>query len=90
MERMTVYRYKREGGGVTVSPTKPDSEYTELFRLVADMGMVLTDGNITVSCVDTEDVTAWEEIEGPSNDFAPDKATEADYKKALRDMGVGV
>ena len=90
MEKITVYRYKRKGGGVTVSPTKPNGEYTELFRLVADMGMVLTDGNIAVSCVDTEDATAWEEIKDPSKDYDPYEATEADYKKALHDMGVDV
>ena len=63
MQILSLYRYTRPDGGVTVSTVKPDAEYTELFRLVADEGMVLTDGNITTSCTDTADPSAWSEVE---------------------------
>ena len=63
MQIILLYRYNRHGGGVTVSPVKPEGEYTELFRLVADEGMVLTDGITTTTCVDTDDATKWHEVE---------------------------
>ena len=65
MQIITLYRYKREGGGITVSPEKPDCEYTTLFRLVADEGMVLSKGDVIAECIDTVDVEEWVEIEAP-------------------------
>lgn len=90
MEKITLYRYNRSGGGVTVSTVKPEAEYTELFRLVADEGMALTDGNTVTTCIDTEDVTAWTEVKDPGEDYDPDEATDADYQAALREMGVSL
>lgn len=63
MQTIHLYRYTRPEGGVTVSPVKPDGEYTELFRLVADEGMILTNGTDTTYCVDTDNVDAWSEVE---------------------------
>lgn len=89
MQVIPLYRYSRPDGGTTVSTVKPDSEYTELVRLVADDGMALTDGNSITVCVDTENVEAWTEIVDPENRYYdPDDATDADYQRALRDMGV--
>ncbi len=62
MQRVTLYRYKREGGGVTVSPIKPAGEYTELYRLIADDGYTLTDGATVCVCVDTDRPELWYEI----------------------------
>lgn len=61
----TLYRYKREDGGITVSPNKPECEYTELIRLIADEGKILTDGSITTHCIDTETLYQWSEIDEP-------------------------
>lgn len=63
MQKITVYRFIRPDGGVTVSPTKPDGEHTELYRLIADEGMVLTNGETTTTCTDTYDPDIWTEIE---------------------------
>ena len=63
MQTITLYRYNRPEGGVTVSPVMPDCEYTTLFRLVADEGMELTDGVIRTVCVDTETPEIWTEVE---------------------------
>ena len=63
MQNITLYRYNRPDGGVTVSPVKPEGEYTEMFRLVADEGMLLTDGNNTTICTDTDNPSVWYEIE---------------------------
>lgn len=65
MEIITLYRYEREGGGTTVSPVKPDGEHTEMYRLVADEGKVLTKGEVITSCVDVEDTDGWTEIDAP-------------------------
>lgn len=63
MQTITLYRYIRPDGGVSVSPVKPDSEYTELYRLVADEGHMLTSGTDITNCTDTSDPSIWTEIE---------------------------
>jgi hypothetical protein len=66
MQIITLYRYERENGGVTVSPNKPNVEYTEMYRLVADDGKLLTlDGENTTSCADVESIEGWYEIDAP-------------------------
>lgn len=62
MQIINLYRYIRPDGGITVSTIKPDIEYTELYRLVADEGMILTNGDQTAACVDVIDVSVWTEI----------------------------
>lgn len=62
MQKIPLYLYTREDGGVTVSPTKPKTEYTELARLVADEGYVLTNGETTTPCTDTDNPDAWTEV----------------------------
>ena len=68
MQIIPLYRYEREGGGVTVSPTKPSGEYTEMYRLVADEDMALTNGEIITPCVDVESVEGWSEIDEPTEE----------------------
>ena len=64
MQIIKLYRYEREGGGVTVSPVKPDGECVELVRLVADEGKVLTlDGVNMTSCIDTDSADGWYEVD---------------------------
>lgn len=87
MQTITLYRYTRPDGGVSISPVKPETEYAELTRLVADDGYILTDGTNRVGCVDTDTPEAWTEVADTEN---PDEATEADYQNALREMGVEV
>ena len=69
MQKITLYKYTREDGGITVSPIKPDAEYTEMLRLVADEGKVLVNGDITTTCTDVETVEGWEEIEGEEDEI---------------------
>lgn len=91
MPIIPLFKYERTNGGITVSPVKPeDAEYTEMFRLVADEGKVLTkDGVNTTTCTDVESSEGWYEIEEPVADI-PDEseATEEDYINALEDLGV--
>ena len=42
MQIVPLYRYMRTDGGVTVSPSKPDGEYTFMYRIIAGDGMLVT------------------------------------------------
>lgn len=100
MQIITLYKYTREDGGVTVSPAKPNTDYTEMYRLVADEGKALTpDGVNLTSCTDVEDTEGWYEVDAPEEETEgeesdetteedPDTATDADYQNALEDLGV--
>lgn len=87
MTSIPLYRYIRPDGGVTVSPRKPSVDYTELTRLVADEGYVLTDGVVIACCIDTDGPDMFYEILDSEN---PNEATAEDYQNALREMGVEV
>ena len=67
MQTITLYRYTRPDGGVTVSPIKPDVEYTEMVRLIADEGKILTDGTNTTTCTDVSSAEGWTEIDAPKD-----------------------
>jgi hypothetical protein len=63
MQIITLYKYNRADGGVTVSPVKPEGEYTEMYRLVADEGKALTqDGENLTTCIDTDTPEGWYEV----------------------------
>lgn len=64
----TLYRYVREGGGTTVSTEKPDTEYTEVFRIIADEGKVLTqNGTDLCQVIDVNTTDGWYEVDDPAN-----------------------
>lgn len=63
MQTIPLYRYARADGGVTVSTVKPDTECTEMTRLVADDGYILTNGETFTACTDTDNPSAWTEAE---------------------------
>jgi hypothetical protein len=73
MQTIELYRYIREDSGVTVSVTKPDSDYTTTYRLIADEGFILANGETLTYCIDTDTPSYWTEaeddtpIEEPSN-----------------------
>ena len=63
MQVKTLYRYEREPNCVTVSTEKPlDVEYAETYRLIADKGMILTNGATETVSVDTDKPNDWQEI----------------------------
>ena len=81
----TLYRVTRSDGGIDVTPNKPNHDnYTETYRVIADEGKLLTDGNNTYSCIDTDYPSNYTEI--ADEDFT--EATESDYINALEEMGV--
>lgn len=83
MQTIPVYRYTRADGGVSVSPVRPEGEYTELYRLVADEGMVLTDGVNYAACTDTAKPELWYEVVDPG-----DEDETEDMRSALQELGV--
>ena len=67
MKTINLYRYVRPDGGVTVSTIQPEVEYTTLYRLIADEGMLLTNGTTKTTCTDVTDVSEWSEIVDEEN-----------------------
>lgn len=67
MQTITLYRYTRPDGGISVSPIKPNVKYTEMVRLVADEGKTLTDGTNTTMCIDVSSAESWTEIDAPKD-----------------------
>ena len=57
-----VYRFVRRDGGVTVSPRKPEGEYTLLSRLIADEGWLITDGTDFYECIDVDSPEGYREV----------------------------
>lgn len=89
MQIMTLYKYTREDGGVTVSPTEPIEQYTLMYRVIADEGKeVSNDGVNWAPCVDTDTNVGWNEREAAGEDG--NEATEEDYRNALETLGVNV
>ena len=68
MNIVPLYKYTRPEGGVTVSPNKPDCEYVEMYRLIADAGKLLTNGVDETSCADVMSADGWYEIDAPEED----------------------
>lgn len=75
MQIIPLYKYEREDGGITVSPTKPECEYTEMYRLVADEGKTLTNGETITPCIDVESVEGWSEIDAPEDESTDNNVT---------------
>ena len=68
MQIIPLYKYERTEGGTTVSPVKPESKYTDMYRLIADEGKALTNGEIITPCIDVESVEGWSEIDEPKDE----------------------
>ena len=69
MKIKTLYRYTRVDGGTSVSPNKPEGQCTELKRIFADPGKVLTkDGKDFYSVIDDNSTEGWYEVEAPQEE----------------------
>lgn len=68
MEIINLYKYTRADGGTTVSPVKPNIEYIEMFRLIADEGKELMNGDVRIPCIDVEHIEGWTEIDAESTE----------------------
>lgn len=68
MQIINLYKYIRDDGGTTISPAKPNTEYIEMFRLIADEGKELMNGDIRTPCIDVEHIEGWTEIDAESTE----------------------
>lgn len=69
MEIKTLYKYVREDGGTTVSPNKPEGEYTEEVRIIAGEGKAVTkDGNNLYSVIDDISTDGYYEVDMPKEE----------------------
>ena len=76
MIRKMLYRTEREGGGYTVSTVRPEkgTRYKVRWRLIADEGRAITDGEDVVTVIDLQhrkDCEKWSDCEKPEE---PDPA----------------
>lgn len=65
MQRVDLYRYEDDNGVVTITPTpRTETDTPSRLRLVADEGMILTDGNTKTPVVDIlpDSAENWHEI----------------------------
>ena len=68
MTRKMLYKSEREGGGYTVSPVKPEGSYQVRWRLIAEEGKGITDGEQVVTVIDVihrKDCEAWTDCDLP-------------------------
>ena len=68
MKIVNLYKYIRDDGGATVSLVKPNAEYVEMFRLIADEGKELMNGDVRTPCIDVEHTEGWTEIDAESTE----------------------
>lgn len=73
MRDVLLYRYHRDGGGITVSPEIPNASYTTLHGLIADDGMELVKGDIRTPCIDVESTDGWNEEDAIEEEDALDE-----------------
>lgn len=69
MQKINLYRYTRNDGGISVSPIQPNVSYTTMVRLIADEGKQLTKNNVDFcECVDDESDEGWIEVDAQEED----------------------
>lgn len=66
MTKVEIYRYVGSNG-VIDSPIKLPMDYTLRYRLIADAGMELVNGDTTATVIDVDasDVEKWSEQDAP-------------------------
>ena len=67
MKIVNLYRYEKPDGSVLVTKNKQNiGDQVHGYRLVAEEGMLLTDGNVMTPCVDVKDTSGWAEVQDPN------------------------
>ena len=68
MIRKMLYKSVRPGGGYTVSLLRPEGHYQVRWRLIAEEGKAITDGEQIVTVIDVvhrKDCEAWTDCDLP-------------------------
>lgn len=71
MTTKTLYRV-----GSTVTPVKPESYDSILYRLIADEGKELIKGDVRTGCIDTDSTDGWTEEDAQVTPETVDSAAE--------------
>lgn len=68
MIRKMLYKSERKGGGYTVSLIKPEGSYQVRWRLIAEEGRAITNGEIITQAIDLlhrKDCEEWTDCDLP-------------------------
>jgi hypothetical protein len=68
MIRKMLYKSERKGGGYTVSLIKPEGSYQVRWRLIAEEGRAITNGEVVTQAIDLlhrKDCEAWTDCDLP-------------------------
>ena len=90
MQKIILYRYRRSDGGTTIGPNQPEqgTEYTTLFRVIADEGKLLTDGtDFTTPCIDVDDIEGWYEIDEPEPEEVDEEISDTEALDIITGRG---
>lgn len=69
MQTVNLYRYE-DADSITITPEKRNpTDPIYCYRLIADDGKILTDGEMETPCIDTHDPWKWSEIDDPNPKF---------------------
>ena len=68
MQIKPLYKYARTDGGTTITRVQPDVAYIQLYRLVAEDGGEITNGEITTTCIDVESYDGWHDADDEITD----------------------
>ena len=85
MTTTLLYRYKDAKGGTIVSPRQPNEEYQLMYRIIADEGKGITNGQIVTTVIDVSSTEGWIdcEIEQQASD-TPDEPEVSEYEIAAK------
>lgn len=74
MQIVNLYRYIETNGTVVTPHAKSESDEPSGYRLIADEGKILKNGETLTYCVDVSTADGWEEIEDTTEQEAdPEK-----------------
>ena len=66
MEIKALYRYVRPDGGITVSPIKPNCDYSEKYRIIAGKDKSVTLNGIDLyKSYEADFFEGWYEVDNP-------------------------
>lgn len=80
MQTITLYRTTTDGK-TTVTPTKPDSYDSTLYRLIAEEGKELVKGDVRTPCIDTDDAEGWTEEDAQEQETETDTTADAQLNR---------
>lgn len=66
MKVITLYKYIRPDGGVTISPIQPDCDYVQMIRMIADENKILVKDGYMTECIDADTSDGWTEVDMPN------------------------